>query len=157
MDRIETPVRWLQRRPADPDAAALIAELDAELHGRYPDARVYGLHPGEAESFHGVFLVGEVGGAAVLCGGVRRLCATEGELKRMYVRPAHRGRGYSRLLLAELERRAKELGIRRLLLETGGRQPEAMALYERGGYTPIPCFGEYASDPDSLCFAKELG
>jgi putative acetyltransferase len=80
----------------------------------------------------------------------------EAELKRMFVAPEARGAGVATALLFAVERTAVDLGIRRLVLETGPRQPEAIALYEKHGYAPIPNFGPYINDPLSLCFAKGL-
>ena len=75
----------------------------------------------------------------------------------MYVVEDHRGIGYARRLLAELETRAAEAGGHlRLVLETGPNQPEAIALYESSGYTPIPSFGFYAGRPLARSFGKEL-
>lgn len=59
-------------------------------------------------------------------------------------------------MLARLEHHAVALGYRRLQLETGHRQPEAIALYESAGYHRIPSFGQYAGDKLSVCFAKDL-
>lgn len=74
----------------------------------------------------------------------------------MYVVPAVRGRGFSRSILAALEDGALTLGIRRLVLETGPRQLQALALYRRAGFVVIPCFGEYTHSELSLCMAKDL-
>jgi len=75
-----------------------------------------------------------------------------GEVKRLYVRPEHRGRGLARVLLTEMHRLAAELGLRRLVLETGDRLTAAIALYSSAGWTRIPNYGPYADDPGSLCF-----
>jgi GNAT superfamily N-acetyltransferase len=80
----------------------------------------------------------------------------DAEVKRMYVVPAARGRRLSRVLLTELERRAVAAGQRRLVLETGTRQPEAIGLYTSSGYSEIPRFGVYRRDPRSRCFGKLL-
>ncbi|MGH3912969.1 MAG: GNAT family N-acetyltransferase [Pseudonocardiaceae bacterium] len=85
-----------------------------------------------------------------------RTRAGDAELKRMYVVPAARGRGLSRVLLTELERRASTAGRRRMVLETGVRQPESLGLYTSSGYTEIPRFGLYRREPLSRCFAKVL-
>ena len=92
----------------------------------------------------------------VACGAVRDLGDGVGELKRMFVTPAARGRGLSRVVLEELERLALERGCHRLVLETGVLQVAAIGLYLRAGYLPIPGFGEYAAETTSRCFAKDL-
>ncbi|PTL74622.1 N-acetyltransferase [Rathayibacter caricis DSM 15933] len=80
-----------------------------------------------------------------------------GEIKRMYVIEQARGRGFSRLLLAGVEELAARHGVELLRLVTGTQQPEAVALYESSGYEPIPGFGYWGDEPESLCFAKRLG
>jgi GNAT superfamily N-acetyltransferase len=97
-----------------------------------------------------------VDGHAVGCGALRRLDPATGEIKRMYVAPSARGGGVGARILAELERHARALGLRRLVLETGERQASAVRLYERAGFVRIPCFGEYAAAPLSLCMGKDL-
>ena len=74
----------------------------------------------------------------------------------MYVSPDARGRGIGRAVLAGLEAEARALGIVRLVLETGLHQGEALALYERDGFSRIPPFGEYVNSPLSACMAKDL-
>ncbi len=78
------------------------------------------------------------------------------ELKRLYVRPEHRGHGHSRVIMGALERAAWRAGAVRIVLETGTAQPEALGLYDVIGYTRIGNFGPYREDPRSVCFAKEL-
>ena len=95
-------------------------------------------------------------GEPVASGAIRRRDDETAEIKRMYVRPAARGRGLSRLVLLELEATAMRLGYRALVLETGSRQPRAIALYESAGYTTIPNFGFYKESPLSVCYRKEL-
>ena len=81
---------------------------------------------------------------------------TTAEIRRMYVAPAARGRGLSRLVLAALEDEARELGYSFVRLETGDRQPEAIKLYASSGFEPIPRYGSFADDPRSVCFEKRL-
>jgi putative acetyltransferase len=88
------------------------------------------------------------------CGALRALDSTHGEIKRMYVIPERRGTGISTRLLAALEGEARGLGWDRVVLETGDRQPDAMRLYEREGYTRIPNFGYYADSELSICYQK---
>jgi GNAT superfamily N-acetyltransferase len=78
------------------------------------------------------------------------------EIKRMYVMPNHRGMGAGRAILEKLEQVARELGVVRIVLEAGERQPEALALYGHCGYRKIPLFGEYVASPLSVCMEKPL-
>jgi GNAT superfamily N-acetyltransferase len=95
-------------------------------------------------------------GEPIACGAIRRHDEEAAEIKRMYVRPDARGRGLSRLVLRELEATAIRMGYGALVLETGLRQPEAIALYESDGYAVIPNFGFYKESPLSVCYRKEL-
>ena len=142
-----------------PTAYALIAALNAELTGAYPEpgATHFRLDPGEVAEGRGAFLVVRLDGRPVACGALRRLEEGTGELKRMYVAPDERGRGIGRALLAALEEEARRLGLARLVLETGTRQTQAIALYRRAGFERIPAYGEYVSSPTtSVCMGKEL-
>ena len=103
-----------------------------------------------------MFLVAWVDDEPVGCGGIRAHDADIGEIKRMYVKPAARHAGIARTVLSELESRARDLGYARLRLETGIRQPEAIALYESFGYAPIEPYGLYRDEPMSRCFEKRL-
>ncbi|WP_067811597.1 GNAT family N-acetyltransferase [Actinomadura kijaniata] len=146
-----------------PDATKLVAEVQQEYVARYggPDGTPTG--PAEFAPPRGLFLVGYLDGAPVACGGWRVHDGGEpgfrdgdAELKRMYVVPEARGRGLARRMLAELERTARGAGRRRLVLETGTMQPEAIALYESAGYAEVPPFGFYACAPGSRYFGREL-
>jgi ketosteroid isomerase-like protein len=89
---------------------------------------------------------------------VRLIDGETGELKRMFVSPAVRGKGVGRRLVDALEAEARALGARRLVLETGTRQTAALALYRATGFQPIPLYGEYVNSPDtSVCMGKEIG
>ncbi|QGQ20853.1 GNAT family N-acetyltransferase [Cellulomonas sp. JZ18] len=142
----------------DPDARALRDAQQAELRERYGEDDIGHDMTGEEIA---AMLVLRVDGEPVACGalrdGTRDLGPGTGELKRMYVRPGWRGRGLSRRVLDALEEAARGRGFRRLALETGVLQPEAIGLYLSAGYRPVPRWAEYADAPDSRCFAKELG
>jgi putative acetyltransferase len=144
---------------SSPVARLLIEALNRELDGRYPEegANHFRLEEDEVAPGRGVFLVARDDGEPVGCGALRLLEPGTAEIKRMYVAPAARGRGAGRAVLAALEDAARELGARRLVLETGDRQHEAVGLYERAGFARIERFGEYASSPLSLCMGKDLG
>jgi GNAT superfamily N-acetyltransferase len=141
-----------------PVSQELIAALNAELTDRYPEegANFFRLDPHEVENGRGGFYVAFLGGRAVGCGAVRRIDDTTAEIKRMYVAPTGRGCGIGRRVLAELEAEARRLGVHRLVLETGPRQPEALALYKAAGFVEIPLFGEYVGSQFSVCMEKML-
>ena len=141
-----------------PLAHALIQALNAELSRRYPEdgATHFRLDGDEVAPGRGAFLIASRAGEAVGCGAIRRIEARTGEIKRMYVKPELRGNGIGRALLEALEAEAQTLDLSRLVLETGDRQPEAIALYERAGFSRIAPFGEYVESPLSVCMAKEL-
>ena len=140
-------------------AAPLVAALEAELDERYGDSDIPPpVHrPGDYAPPTGAFLVARLDGEAVGCGAVKRgPFDGVGEVKRMYVAPQARGRRVGAALLEALAQAARELGYTRLVLETGLRQPEAVALYTREGWTPVPAFGHYSDSPLSRCFGRSL-
>lgn len=142
--------------PDQPDVHALIAELDAYLYSLYPAENVYALDVASLLAPNVVFAVARDGsGSALGCAAVV-VTPEYGEIKRMYVRPAARGQGLARRLIAALEDRARSRGCAVCMLETGPTMPEALALYERMGYKYRPAFGEYPEDPLSVFMQKEL-
>ena len=153
--------RKLEIRRADllsPVVQQLICALNDELEALYPEegANHFRLDPEEVADGRGAFLVAHIDGQPVGCGAVRRIEPTVAEIKRMYVAPEARGRGVGRQVLLELEAEARRLGATRLVLETGPRQAEALALYRRAGFVEVPNFGEYVGCEFSVCMAKEL-
>lgn len=143
------------------DAAKLTELVQAEYVRRY-HSEVGDASPMLADDFvppNGIFFLGYVDDLPVAMGGWRRggpEGILDGEIKRMFVLDTHRGRGYSRQVLEELERSARRQGIRRLVLETGTEQPEAIALYRSAEYVDIPAFGFYAGYDDSVHLGKVL-
>lgn len=93
---------------------------------------------------------------AVGCGALKSFDEDSMEIKRMYVSMAYRGKGIATLLLAELEKWAKELRYMYCVLETGLRQPEAVTLYKKNNYHLIPNYPPYAHMANSVCFRKKL-
>ncbi len=138
-----------------PDAAELIEEVQQEYVTRYGNRDGAPIDPAEFEPPKGLFLVGYLDGAPVVCGGWRSH-GGDAEVKRMYVRTAARRLGLARAMLAELERTARAAGHTRMILETGQKQPEAVALYHSSGYTDITPFGHYADRPLSIHLGKDL-
>ena len=90
------------------------------------------------------------------CGAIRNFGSDRMEVKRMYTLPEMRGKGIAQMVLTELEKWAADLGYKKCILETGKRQPEAIRLYEKSGYKPMPNYGQYLNVENSVCFEKEL-
>jgi len=137
-------------------ASGLIAELDADLLSRYPGETINGIDVEEFRAAGGVFVVAEEGDRVVGCGAFRPYGRDTVEIKRMFVRSTHRGHGIGRAILRRLEDEARQRGFRFAVLETGNRQPEAIAFYESSGYGRIEPFGPYIGSARSVCFRKAL-
>lgn len=144
-----------------PDALRLIAEVQAEYVVRYGGPDETPLDPSMFRDPKGAFFVGYLGDVAVATGAWRRRDDVEvfgvtrtAEIKRMYVAATARGAGHARTMLAHLEATAAAAGAAAIILETGLRQPEAIALYESSGYVPVASFGYYRDAPLSRCFGK---
>lgn len=140
------------------DFRDLVVLLDAELH----------IRDGEEHAFYAQFnkidglgllgvVVAYVDDIAVGCGAFKRHSDDVAEIKRMFVMPESRGQRIAAQILAELETWARGSGFSECVLETGFKQPEAIALYERSGYEIIPNYGQYADVANSLCMKKTLG
>jgi putative acetyltransferase len=142
--------------PHAEEARELVDELFAELVERYGDDGGGAFQVEDVTGPGSCFLIARQDGRAIGCGALRNLGEGVGEVKRMYVRPAARGRGLGNRILEELERGARLLGYDKLRLETGLPQPEAIRLYERAGYHRIVNYGTYKGDPRTLSFEKEL-
>ena len=141
---------------ADPLAQELIERVQQEYVVRYGGRDDAVVDPAQFSPPRGRFLIAEVDGVPAGCGGWRVHGDGVVELKRMYVEPAFRRRGIAALLLAELERSAAAAGHRHLLLNSGDRQPEALALYARTGYAAVPGYGMYADAEDAVFLGKDL-
>jgi len=145
----------------DPRAVELRRSMSVEMHGRYagrnadPEAvqRAIAVDPDDVAVT--VIVVAD-DGLAVGHAALRRL-GDDWEVKRMMVDLSRRRNGLGRLLMTEMETRARELGADRLILQTGDRQPDAVALYQRLGYTEIAVYQPYTDAvPHSICFEKVL-
>lgn len=154
-------IRFSEREPTSRAATELIDELSRELAERYrlvwPSDGRSNFRPDEFDPTSGAFVIGELDETVVCCGAIRRFDETTAEIKRMYVRKIARGRGVGARLLAELERLAMARDYRDIVLETGSEQPEALALYERAGYSPTRAWPPYDERPYARCFRKALG
>ncbi|WP_299536398.1 GNAT family N-acetyltransferase [Ulvibacterium sp.] len=133
----------------------LVALLDADL----------AIRDGEDHAFYHQFNgITDIGHAIVAfrekvpvgCGGIKEFKDGIMEVKRMYVIPEARGAGIGSAVLQELEQWAAELGYTHCILETGKRQPEAIALYKKNGYAVIPNYEPYQNMENSVCFQKDV-
>lgn len=126
---------------ATPTDAAIADELLGEYFTSrelgMPGYRTFRPDPALFEPPAGLFLIAELNGAAIGCGGIRMLSPDRGEVKHLWVRPAARGTGLGRALLRELERRAAELGATEIVLDTNERLEAAQSLYRSSGYTDV--------------------
>ncbi len=139
----------------NPDFIQLVKLLDADLAVR----------DGEDHSFYDQFnkitaikhaVVALENGTPLGCGAIKEFEPGVMEVKRMYVMPGHRGKGIATKILAELENWAAELSCSKCVLETGKKQPEAISLYRKSGYTQIPNYGQYVGVENSVCFEKKI-
>ncbi len=141
--------------PYSATASILVADLCAELSRRYHrPPSPYTMD--EAADPRAGFVVARLDGTPVGCGALRRIDDGTVEIKRMYIAPVARRRGIARCILTELERLAAAHGYARIILETGTRQPEALALYETSGYWRTANYGRYVGNPEAVCFEKRL-
>lgn len=145
-------------RPDRPDVAALIAASHAYCSSLYPAESNHGLDIDALLAADVTFLVLREAGRAIGCGALVALPDRDGELKSMWVDPSARGRGrgLGRAMLDRLMRIAGERGLGRLWLETGVRQPAAVALYRAAGFSATRPFGAYRPDPLSVFMVREL-
>lgn len=155
-----------QTRFGAPAARTLVAAAQADLATRYGESDQSPVEAIEFDPPEGGFFLAYLGGQPVACAGWRTLSHFYGdesefgddvaEIKRMYASPTVRGTGVATSLLTAVEDAARTHGMRRIVLETGRRQPEAMRFYEKHGYLAIPSYGYYKDEPDSVCYSREL-
>lgn len=149
-----------------PDAVKLNDQVQIEYQERYDgEGDVTFLDPAMFSPPRGLYLLAyDASGAPIASGGWRSHEANDegyadgdAELKRMYVVPEARGLGLARRIVAALEADARAAGRRRMVLETGDQQPEAIALYLSEGYAPAAAkFGHYRFHDSSRCMTKLL-
>ena len=142
--------------PNQADAIALITELDDYQSALYPPESHHALDLTSVAEQGLLFVMArDEAGQAAGCGAVV-LTAEYGELKRMYVRPKHRGSGLAKKMLQMLESAAIASDCSLLKLESGPYQPEALGLYAHCGYERCTPFGAYSDDPLSVFMQKKL-
>ena len=133
----------------------LVRELDKELAVRDGDEHAFYHQFNKIDAIKYAVVAYEEE-TAVGCGAIKRFSDEALEVKRMFVPENERGKGIATIVLRELETWAQELGFTKCILETGLRQPEAIGLYEKNGYTKIPNYGQYKNMENSVCFEKKI-
>lgn len=139
----------------NPDFITLVKELDAYLAAIDGDDHVFYAQLNTIGKLKYIVVL-YMDQQPVACGAIKEWGENTMEVKRMYVKPANRGKALASKVLKELESWAKELGCTRCVLETGKRQVEAIRLYEKNLYLPMANFGQYQGVENSLCFSKEI-
>ena len=140
---------------AHPAYRELVALLDADLKIRDGDDHAFFAQYNKSDDIRNVVLFFN-DNIALGCGAFKFFAPGTVEIKRMFVRPEHRGQRIASQILTELELWASELKYIECVLETGIKQPEAIALYQKSGYTRIPNYGQYENVATSVCMTKIL-
>lgn len=159
MEQLNDTVTIAVEPPRQPEVERLLDGSSAYAQSLYPPESNFLLDIATLERPEVTFYVarlGEAGPAVGIAALVAEADATSGELKRMFVDPAARGRGVAGSLIARIEADASARGIREIVLETGDLHHAAQALYTRHGFRNVPQFGQYVGEPHSVCFAKSL-
>jgi putative acetyltransferase len=157
--RDKFPSLTIERADLSSDIAqTLISELNADIEARYPaDAdNFFHLTDDDVRPDNGGFFIAYLDGVPAGCGACRTINDGSVELKRMYSRQQARGNGIGAALVSHLCGVARDLGRPRVVLETGPEQPEAIHVYKKAGFTPIPLFGPYVGSNSSVCFERSL-
>lgn len=137
------------------DFRSLVVLLDADLQERYGEQQSFFSQFNKLDHIHHVIVAYE-NNQPVGCGAFKEYELGVAEIKRMYVKPFHRGKGIAGQILTALEQWAKDEGYNRCILETAVKQPEAIRLYEKSGYVLIPNYGQYIGVELSRCMEKKL-
>jgi len=146
----------IKRTDSDnPDFIKLVKYLDADLAEKDgSDHAFYSQYNKIDKIKHAVVLYKN--DIAIGCGAMKEFAENTMEVKRMYTVTESRGKGIATNILRELENWAAELSYKKCVLETGKRQPEAIALYKKNGYKIISNYGQYVGIENSVCFEKAL-
>jgi len=148
-------VDFIRTNSDHPDFIGLVKLLDADLAKRDGADHSFYAQFNKIDKIKHVVLAYENGKPSG-CGAIKAYTPAIMEIKRMYVSPRSRKNGIATKILAELESWARELGCEKCILETGKRQPEAIALYKKNGYQLMENYGQYAGVGNSLCFEKKI-
>lgn len=147
---------FIRTNSSNEDFKKLVSLLDKELAIRDGEEHAFYDQFNKIENIKHV-IIAYANEQPVAAGAFKKFSAQAVEIKRMFVMPAFRGRGIAFQILQQLENWAAELGYSYCLLETGKKQPEAIALYKKSGYEVIPNYGQYENVSNSVCMQKRIG
>ena len=139
----------------NPDFRELVALLDEDLKIRDGDEHSFYAQFNKIDNLHNVIVCYKEN-KPIGCGAFKEYDSKKVEIKRMFVHPEYRGHGIGLNILQELELWAAELNYPECILETGKKQPEAIRLYQKAGYTIIPNYGQYEHVENSVCMQKNI-
>jgi GNAT superfamily N-acetyltransferase len=139
----------------NPDFRSLVILLDADLKERDGDEHTFYDQFNKIANIRNA-IVCYVDDKAIGCGAFKEFDESKVEIKRMFVLPEYRGHGIAMKILKELELWAAELNYQQYILETGKKQPEAIRLYQKAGYSVIPNYGQYINVENSVCMMKTV-
>ena len=148
-------MKTLRTTSENPDFQNLVKQLDAYLAVLDGDEHDFYHQYNKIDMLKNCVVIFD-NDEAVACGAIKEVDSISMEVKRMFTLPEKRGKGLASTILKELETWSKELGYEKTVLETGKRQTEAVALYNKCGYKIIPNYGPYGGVDNSVCFEKEL-
>ncbi len=147
---------FIRTNSSNEDFKKLVSLLDKELAIRDGEEHAFYDQFNKIENIKHV-IIAYANEQPVAAGAFKKFSAQAVEIKRMFVMPAFRGRGIAFQILQQLENWAAKLGYSYCLLETGKKQPEAIALYKKSGYEVIPNYGQYENVSNSVCMQKRIG
>ena len=150
------PITIAEESPLQPEISALIAELNATLLALTPAEFCHHMTVEQMAGPETTVFIARRDGEVVGCGALRRIDATSGEVKRMFVRPALQGAGLGGRILSAIEEKALAEGINTLMLETGHNFHAAFRVYERAGFERRGAFGDYSESPFTVFYGKQL-
>jgi GNAT superfamily N-acetyltransferase len=148
-------LKLLRTNSKNQDFIYLVKLLDAELAERDGEDHAFYDQFNKIDTIRHVIVLYE-NNLAIGCGAIKEVDVDTTEIKRMYTLPSRRGNGFATQILSEIISWASELKYDRCILETGKKQPEAIRLYKKNGFTRIPNYGQYTNIENSVCFEKKF-
>ena len=148
-------LNFLRINSTHQDFITLVRHLDIELDTIDGDEHSFYAQYNKIDKINHVIIAYE-NELPIACGAIKQFSENTMEVKRMYILAPYRGKGTASGVLIQLEKWAAEMNYSHCILETGIRQPDAIRLYGKNGYLPIPNYGQYAGVENSRCFEKAL-